>query len=186
MAKKPSAWRPKRLVAVHKITGGTKDARHSTPSGTVLDREEIEKLGLNDADLLKLLSRGAIVEREERAGDRAAAEGELVPFDGLASIEIRAILDGHGVEYPEGASAEQLLEAAIAHGGAEEPEDIDAAANRIERDMKVDEIRDELGKLDVPFETDANKPALARLLAQVRAAGPAAPAEGAQDSEQLV
>lgn len=88
--------------------------------------------------------------------------------DGIGLGDLRATLELNGIDFPSDASAERLLELAIEHG---KPGDLDAAANRIQRDMGVDDIKEELGKLQVPFETDANKPALAKLLAQVRASG---------------
>jgi hypothetical protein len=78
-----------------------------------------------------------------------------------------------GVAVQKGDDVETLLGSAIAHGAAE-PFDLDAAAAKIERDVLVDDIKAELDKAEVPYAADAAKPALAKLLAQVRHAAPAA------------
>lgn len=95
-------------------------------------------------------------------GHGAPAEGEAI-----ARADLIATLAEAGVEIGEDASIEDALTAALDHGTTE-PFDLDAAANAIERELKADEIRAELEQAEVPFETDANKPALSRLLAQVR------------------
>ena|SRR5690349_10458579 len=210
MAKKRSQnWRPDRLVTTAELHGGVKDQRHVTPADTVLDRDEIAKLGLEDGDILKLLAQGSIrADGEEGVAAEEGAAAVSEPFNGVSADDFRAFavrhgitnkadasldeilaaepakddgkvtvddvrgkLDALGVEVAADASIDDMLTAAVEHG---QPGDVEAEARKIEREMVADDIRKELETKQVPFETDANKPALSRLLAQVRASEPAA------------
>jgi hypothetical protein len=175
----PRAWHPQgTLRAAQELRGGTRDkdgtvTAHTVPAGRRLDQGQIDKLGLGEADLLKLLAQGAIIEHPGEEGDELTSAAPPAEFDGISRADLHATLAAAGVAVQKGDDVETLLGSAIAHGAAE-PFDLDAAAAKIERDVLVDDIKAELDKAEVPYAADAAKPALAKLLAQVRHAAPAA------------
>lgn len=153
------------LLAGVALVGGVAGKPHTTPSGEVVDDAEMKRLGLAESDVPVLLANGFLIEAPERA---ARGDDDDV-VDGITRDEFSAFLTRHGIAHDANADIDKLL--AIAPVPAF---DLDGAAKKIENSMGVDVIKAELTKLEVPFETDANKPALAKLLAQVRAAQPSA------------
>lgn len=154
------------LLAGVALVGGLAGKPHTTAAGEVVDDAEAKMLGLTAKEIPALLKSGALVEAPERSSGRTEDDADVV--DGLTREEFVDFLSRHGIEHDANADVDALL--------AIEPVpavDIDASAKKIENGMSVDAIKVELTKLEVPFETDANKPALSKLLAQVRAAQPA-------------
>lgn len=131
MAKKPSKQTVTRpasrevLVATQQFRGGSGDDKHVVSGGSILTDEDLDKLGMDEAAVLRAMERGAII-----------AQTIQVAPGGKAS----------------GAKADKAAQLAL----------------EIEQGMESADIRTELDGLKVSYETDANKPALAALLAQAR------------------
>lgn len=132
--------------------------------------------GVDRADFEDFLERHGF-EFEAGADIGELLKAESPAFDGIASDALRAKVRALRADIADDAGIDEMLVELAAVGRGDQ---VDEAARTIDREMKADDIRAELGKLKVPFETDANKPALARLLAQVREPAPA-PATGGTD-----
>jgi hypothetical protein len=160
------------FVAAHDLVGGTKDKPFTARGGSVVDAEVRKKLGITDEDAERLAKAGDLVAQQALSITDRLPDGQTLPgttgteFEGLSIDAMRKVLDDAGVAYPEGASAPDLMKLALEH---EHPPALAVATVEIERSMEVKAIKAELDKLQVPYESDANKPALALALAGARA-----------------
>lgn len=154
------------------------DIRHQAAAAAASTAADFD--GIARADLVATLNAAAGLDLPASASVENALTAALdhgVPEDGtiLHLDELRDFLAEKGVQHGDGDKPEQLLEHLLAHGQAE-TFDVEAAAKAIDKELNADEVKAELALRKVPFETDANKPVLCRLLAQVRHAEPELPA----------
>jgi len=160
------------LVAVHEIPGGSKSEPFTLRAGEVLDPAAQKKLGLSSKELDGLVDRGALVAEDVYTAPPANLPlGQTAPgttgteFEGMSIDAMRSFLEEAGISFPKDANGPDLMKIALEHqrpGGAGDAADIEAR-------MSVKDIKTELDSLQVPYETDANKAALAASLAQARA-----------------
>lgn len=116
---------PKLVARVH-LSGGvaskdkdTKAEVYHARAGTEITADVQKKLGLSDEDVKRMVARGHIVERADYVPP--AAPGQAAPgttgtaFEGMTIDDMHAVLDEAGVEYPEGASPQDLMKIALEH-----------------------------------------------------------------------
>lgn len=189
------------IIAAASIAGGTVSDPVSLAAGRELTPEIASALGLGEKDIGRLLGNGALIQKSiaddsteevvdgisvyelhdflDRLGIAWTSDMSIdqllelspPPFDGLATDDMRDLLMAGGIAFDPSDTAEQLFERALAYSP---PIDIDSAAAQIEASNTADEIAAALSDSKVPFASGAKKAELARLLAQVRAASPAA------------
>lgn len=155
------------IVAAQELVGGTKEKPFTLPANAVVDAEACKSLAISGKKVDALIASGVLVEQDAFV---EAAPSEAPPpakFDGLSADQMRQALTDAGVSFDTKADAAALFQTAIAY---EAPDPLAAAVVEIEQSMDVKAIKGELDKLQVPYETDANKPALALALAQARSA----------------
>jgi len=153
------------------------DIRHRPSTAAAVAAADFD--GVSRGDLIATLNTAAGLDLPADASIESALTAALdhgVPEDGtiLHLDELRDFLADEGVEYGDGDKSDQLLRHLLAHG--QTPAfDIDAAVKALDKELNAEEVKAELSLRKVPFESDANKPVLLRLLAQVRHAEPELP-----------